>query len=147
MEEGLFEKARKLQGAELRAILETIYARLLKDDATFAANYSPDYVQRVNGVVTHYADILRLYRHLKSTVATTKHTVFDAIAYGDTIADRHMVEHTFNDGTRMVSAAHCFFTIKDGKVIEVNEVAHDIEGRSVFVRDKDGHTAFESIKD
>jgi predicted SnoaL-like aldol condensation-catalyzing enzyme len=124
----MLDAMRTQQGAALRTSLEALYRTLFRNPECLPDYLANTCVQHVGRVALSYADIVKHVSHVKSAVQKIEYTVVDAIAHGDTIADRHIVELTLHDGRSAGLEVLCFLHIANGKVAELYESSQVLHG-------------------
>jgi ketosteroid isomerase-like protein len=90
--------------------------------------FSCDYIQIANGERLDYAGFINHARALKRSLATAKVTFERIIVDGDDIAEIHVLNGTKHDGTALRVKVIAFYRLKDGKIVEVDELTHLLEG-------------------
>jgi len=116
------------QGAILRTSLQTLYRTLFRNPECLPDYLANTCVQHVGRVALSYAEIVKHVIHVKTAVQKIEYTVADAIAHGDTIADRHIVELTLHDGRSAGLEVLCFLRIANGKIAELYESSQVLHG-------------------
>ena len=116
------------QGAVLRKSLETLYTSLFRNPQCLPDYLSDTCVQHVGRLALSYTEILEHVRHLRRLMRQIDYSVVDAIASGDTIADRHIVRLTLNDARSVALEVLCILHVEHGKIVAVYESSQVIEG-------------------
>jgi len=130
---------------QARALIEGAVTSLLdprQDAAALSRYFAPDYVQEVDGKRLDYAGFIDharvLKTHLQDGRATM--TIETLIVDGDTIADIHVVDVEKANGDRIRTKVIAFFTVRDGRIVRVDELTHLLEGAEQY-RDMGSRTS------
>jgi len=124
----MLDVVKTLQGADLRASLEKFYRGIFENPNILPDVLAGTCVQRVGRLTLSYPEIVKHILHVRSRVQKIEYSVADAVAHGDTIADRHVVELTLHDGRSAVLEVLCFMRIENGKIAEVHESSQVLSG-------------------
>jgi SnoaL-like domain len=124
----MFDVIKTQQGAALRASLERFYRDVFENPDTLPDFLAESCVQRVGPTALSYSEIVKHVRHVRQCVQKIEYSVADAIAQGDTIADRHIVTLTLNDRRSAVLEVLCFIRIANGKIAELYESSQVLSG-------------------
>jgi SnoaL-like domain len=124
----MFDAVKTSQGTALRSALERFYRHLFEKPDTLPNFLADTCVQHVGRLALNYPEIVKHVMHVRSSVQEIQYSVEDAIAHGDTIADRHLVELTLHDGRSAVLEVLCFMRIANGKIAELYESSQILSG-------------------
>jgi hypothetical protein len=124
----MFDVIKTQQGPALRASLERFYRDVFENPDTLPDFLAESCVQRVGPMALSYSETVKHVRHVRACVQKIEYSVADAIAQGDTIADRHIVTLTLNDGRSAVLEVLCFIRIANGKIAELYESSQVLSG-------------------
>ncbi len=113
---------------QLRVSVQDFYNQTLHDDAAVRRWFSTDYIQVADGNTLNFADFLKHLNVLKRDTTSMRFEVMDAAFTGDTLADRHLVHIELKNGQRMIVEMLAFYRIKNGKIVQLNEVSRLISG-------------------
>ena len=121
----------ELSRDEARALIEGALATLLdpqQDVGKLSCYFAPDYVQDVDGKRLDYAGFIDHARVLKACLRGGGVTIETLIVDGNTIADIHVIEAEKTNGDSFRSKVIAFFTVRDGKIVRVDELTHLLRG-------------------
>ncbi|HUB10593.1 MAG TPA: nuclear transport factor 2 family protein [Acetobacteraceae bacterium] len=121
----------ELSNEEARALIEGALASLLdpqQDTNQFVRYFASDYVQEVDGKTLTFAGFIDHARMLKASLRRGCATIERLVVSGDTIADIHVVKAEKMNGDAIRVKVIAFFTVRDGKIIAVDELTHLLDG-------------------
>ena len=121
----------ELSQKQARALIENAIASLLdplQDAESLCRYFAPDYVQEVDGVRLDFDGFIDHARVLKTSLRWGRATIENLIVSGDTIADIHVVDGEKTNGDKIRVKVIAFFTLRDGKIVRVDELTHLLEG-------------------
>jgi ketosteroid isomerase-like protein len=121
----------ELSRDEARALIEGALASLLnprEDVADLSRYFAPDYIQDVDGKRLDYAGFIDHARALKTHLRGGRVTIETLLVDGDTIADIHVIEAENTNGGSIRTKVIAFFTVRDGKIVRVDELTHLLHG-------------------
>lgn len=116
------------QGAELRSAVEKFYTDTFNDDVQIRRYFAPGYVQRADGKTLNFDEFLTHVGFLRSATQSLRFEVLDAVYADGVLADRHRVHIVKTDGGSMEAEVLAFSRIKDGRIVELNELTQVIQG-------------------
>jgi ketosteroid isomerase-like protein len=117
----------ELSKDEARALIEGAIASLLdppQNVGNLSRYFAPDYVQDVDGKRLDYAGFIDHARVLKTQLRRGRAAIKALIVDGDTIADIHVIEDEKTNGDSIRTKVIAFFTVRDGKIVRVDELTH-----------------------
>jgi ketosteroid isomerase-like protein len=88
------------------------------------------YRQVTNGVRVDRDEQIRHLAYLQSHVRRMDFEVVHAVFDGETLAVLQRVDAATTDGHSVTSEVAAFFRIRDGRIVETDELTRAIEGRS-----------------
>jgi len=124
----MLDIVKTLQGAALRTSLERFYRGIFENPHTLTDFLADTCVQHVGRMTLDHPQIVKHVLHVRACVQNIEYSVADAIAHGDTIADRHLVKLTLHDGRSAVLEVLCFMRIASGKIAELYESSQVLSG-------------------
>jgi len=135
----------ELSEDQARVLIEGAIASLLdpQQDADHLTRYfAPDYTQEVDGKRLTFAGFIDHARALKASLRCGHATIERLVVSGDTIADIHVVEADKKNGDAIRVKVIAFFTVRDGKIVGVDELTHLLDGSDAD-RDMGSRTSHE----
>ena len=121
----------ELSKEEARALIEGALASLLdprQDVGNLSRYFAPEYVQDVDGKRLDYPGFIHHARVLKTHLRRGRATIETLIVDGDTIADIHVIDAEKIDGNSVRTKVIAFFTVRDGKIVRVDELTRLLHG-------------------
>jgi len=121
----------KLSKEEARTLIENAVSSMLdpqQDAATLSRYFASDYVQDVDGKRLDYDGFIDHARVLKTHLRSGRATIESLIVDGDTIADIHVIDAEKINGSRIRTKVIAFFSLRDGKIVRVDELTHLLDG-------------------
>ena len=111
--------------------LERVFRNML--DPTLEASalgdfFSSSYVQVANGERLDYQGFINHAQAVKRSLATAKVNFERIVVDGDQIADIHVLDATKKDGSALKMKVLAFYKLRDGKIVEVDELTHLVQG-------------------
>ena len=111
--------------------LERVFRNML--DPTLEASalghfFSSSYVQVANGERLDYQGFIDHAQAVKRSLATAKVNFERIVVDGDQIADIHVLDATKKDGSALKMKVLAFYKLRDGKIVEVDELTHLVQG-------------------
>jgi ketosteroid isomerase-like protein len=92
-------------------------------------HFSPDYRQRTDGEWANRTEFAEHIAHLRSVVASVEVKVHEELVGGTTYAERHTVEVTKKDGSKVVQEVYVFGEFApDGRFLRIEEVTLMLAG-------------------
>jgi len=116
---------------EGRALIENALASLLdphQDAESLTRYFAPDYVQDVDGKRLDLAGFIDHARVLKKSLRRARATIEKLVVDGNTIADIHVVDAEKTTGATLRVKVIAFFSVRDGKIVRVDELTHLLHG-------------------
>lgn len=111
------------------ALDELLNQQHLPLDAVLDRHFSAAYRQRTNGQWEDRESFARHARKLREIVASARIEVLDELREGNRYADRHRVDVTKRDGTRVVQEVYLFAELDaDGRFLRVEETTLMLAG-------------------
>jgi hypothetical protein len=102
-------------------------ARPLED--SIDRHFAPDYRQRTDGAWSNRAEFTEHIAHLRTVVASIGVKVHEELVGGRTYAERHTVEVTKKDGSKVVQEVYVFGEFApDGRFLRIEEVTLMLAG-------------------
>jgi hypothetical protein len=123
-----------LGGDNLIGALNRFYAEMLADEASLERFFSPDYIQRANGHVLDYGQLVTHLAHIRRFSSETRFVVEEAVAAGGVVAERHVVEMRDASGERLAVETSCFIRFDRQRIVDMYEVYRLVEGEEVYRR-------------
>jgi ketosteroid isomerase-like protein len=120
-----------LSKEQARALIENAVASLLdprQDAESLSRYFAPDYVQDVDGKRLDFNGFIDHARTLKKSLRRGRATIENIIADGSTIADIHVIDAEMTNGDTIQVKVIAFFTVRDGKIVRVDELTHLLRG-------------------
>jgi len=121
----------KLSKDAARTLIENAVTSLLdprQDAAALSQFFASDYVQEVDGKRLDFEGFIDHARVLKTRLRRGSATIQSLIVDGDTIADIHVIDAEKTDGAHLRTKVIAFFTVRDGKIVSVDELTHLLDG-------------------
>jgi hypothetical protein len=115
-------------GEELKRRIARMLQAVFADPDRIPEFFTDDYAQVTDGEHSDRGRFDSHVRHVGGSVRSIAVTVLDAVRQGDAIADRHVVEVTHADGRQAVIEVYLFGTLRDGRLVRVNEVTRVLSG-------------------
>lgn len=113
----------------IKAALQEVLTHSQSDYSEKIARYfSVDYRQTVNGNVLLYKDFIKHIAFLHQELTAIQITIIAMAEEGDTVFSHHQVQTTKHDGTKTHTQVMAQFTIREGKIIQCNELTRLIVG-------------------
>jgi len=92
-------------------------------------HFSPDHRQRTDGAWSNRGEFAEHVAHLRSVVASVNTTVLEELVDGATYAERHIVDVTKKDGSKVVQEVYVFGELApDGRFLRIEEVTLMLAG-------------------
>jgi ketosteroid isomerase-like protein len=85
-------------------------------------------VQNVDGESLCFNGFIEHARALKTSLRHDCATIERLVVDGHTIADIHLIDAEKTNGDKIRVKVIAFFTVKDGKIVRVDELTHLLEG-------------------
>jgi hypothetical protein len=92
-------------------------------------HFSPQYRQRTDGAWSNRVEFAEHIGHLRSVVSSIEVSVLDELFEGTAYAERHTVDVTKNDGSKVVQEVYVFGEFApDGRFLRIEEVTLMLTG-------------------
>jgi hypothetical protein len=113
---------------EIGHVLQVVFA----DPDRIPEFFTDDYTQTTNGAVSDRTAFEAYVRHVARTVRSVQFEVLDAARQDATIADRHLVHVTDQNGGRATIEVYLFGTLVDGRLQRVHEATRLLSGEAAL---------------
>ena len=111
--------------------LERVFRNMLDpalEASAMGEFFSSSYIQVANGERLDYQGFINHAQAVKRSLATAKVNFERIVVDGDQIADIHVLDATKKDGSALKMKVLAFYKLRDGKIVEVDELTHLVQG-------------------
>lgn len=107
-----------------------VFADTHSNLTNFSNYLSSNYIQNADGHTINYQGFLAHVQGLHSAMKSIHFTFEQIVAEGDIVATHHIANGIKKNGQRVKTEFFSFFTVKNHKITECQEVSRMIEGTS-----------------
>lgn len=107
-----------------------VFADTHSNMTSFSNYLSSDYIQNADGHSINYQGFLTHVEGLHSTMKSIHFTFKQIVAEGDVVATHHIAHGIKKNGQHVKTEFFSFFTVKNHKITECQEVSRMIKGTS-----------------
>lgn len=112
----------------IQTALHEVVENMNASEETIARYFSKDYIQKVDGKILNYAELVAHMRVQKAALMSAKVTIQYLITEGDFVASLHVVDAIKKDGSPVQVQVNAIFKIQEGKIVLCDELTHLIQG-------------------
>jgi len=110
----------------IRQAFKNLMENLQHDDNMYAAYFSEDYVQSVDGKIFNYQDFVSHMRSLKSLLLAVNIKFISLFGDGNKVSSIHIASGKKKNGQNFEVKVIAVFEIRDNKIISCDELTHSL---------------------